>query len=178
MSYALETTHIQLETTFGATRTFGFWQARAQITPGDFAPIVRRSSSPLLAPLDLSLLRYGLVPPGFTSAREADRYGLHQVRAKRVGWQREVGKLFNAGNRCLVPMTTAGETSVVAGLWGRWTRVRHGSEMRVESFAVFTVQDKTDRWVPLEVEAWDWHAWIEGELNLEMLIGMPPVLQP
>ena len=72
--------------------------------------------------------------------------------------------------------TQTGETRAVAGLWGRWTRVRHGSEMRVESFAVFTVQDKTDRWVPLEVEAWDWHAWLEGKLDLEMLIGMPPVL--
>ena len=33
--------------------------------------------------------------------------------------------------------------------------------MRVESFAIFTVQDKFDRWVPLEIETWDWHAWLE-----------------
>ena len=178
MTYALEITHTQLETTFSTIKTFGFWQPKSLIAPGAFVPIIRCSSSPLLTPFELSLLRYGLVPPGFTSAREADRYGLHQVRAKRVGWQREVGKLLNAGNRCLVPITTAGETRGVAGLRGRWTRVRHGSEMRVESFAVLTVQDKTDRWVPLEVEAWDWHAWLEGKLNLEMLIGMPPALQP
>ena len=178
MTYALETTHTQLETAFDALKAFGFWQPRAQITPGDFAPIIRRSSSPLLAPCELSLLRYGLVPPGFTSAREADRYGLHEVRAKRVGWQREVGKLFGAGNRCLVPMTRAGELVVAAGLWGRWTRVRHGSEVRVESFAVFTLQDKFDRWVSLEIESWDWHAWLEGTLDLETVAHMPtPVLE-
>jgi len=176
MTYALETTHTQLETTFDALKTFGFWQPRALITPGDFAPIIRRSSSPLLAPFELSLLRYGLVPPGFTSAREADRYALHHVRAKRVGWQREVGKLFAAGNRCLVPVTRAGETRAAAGLWGRWTRVRHGSEMRVESFAVFTVQDKLDRWVPLEIEIWDWHTWLEGTLDLETVTNMPAVM--
>jgi putative SOS response-associated peptidase YedK len=178
MTYALETTHTHLETTFDAIKTFGFWQSRATITLGDFAPIIRTSSSPLLAPCELSLMRYGLVPPGFTSAREADRYGLHHVRAKRVGWQREVGKLFNAGNRCLVPMTLAGDLVVIAGLWGRWTRVRRGSEVRVESFAVFTVQDSADRWVPLEVEAWDWQAWLEGGLDLETIAGMPaPVLK-
>ena len=165
-----------LETTFNAIKTFGFWQPRAQIEPGNFAPIIRRNSSPLLAPFELSLLRYGLVPPGFTSAREADRYGLHQVRAKRVGWQREVGKLFAVGNRCLVPMTRAGEIFVAAGLWGHWTRVRHGSEVCVESFAVFTVQDGLDRWVPLEIEAWDCHAWLEGGLDLETVANMPAVM--
>ena len=70
MTYALETDHKQLETTFDAIKTFGFWQPQATITPGDFAPIIRRSSSPLLAPFELTLLRYGLVPPGFTSARD------------------------------------------------------------------------------------------------------------
>lgn len=178
MTYALETTHTQLETTFDAIKTFGFWRPKSLVTPSDFAPIIRRSSSPLLAPFELSLLRYGLVPPGFTSAREADRYSLHHVRAKRVGWQREVGKLFGAGNRCLVPMTRAGETFVTAGLWGRWTRVRQGSEMRIESFAVFTVQDAADRWVPLEIEAWDWHAWLKGGLDLETVVNMPaPMLE-
>ena len=177
MTYALEITHTQLETTFDALKTFGFWQPRAIVASGDFAPIIRvNHSSPLLAPLELGLLRYGLVPPSFTSAREADRYGLHQVRAKRVGWQREVGKLFNAGNRCLVPFTRAGEIFVAAGLWGRWTQVRHGSEMRVESFAMFTVQDRADHWVPLELESWDWHAWLEGTLDLETVANMPAVM--
>ena len=178
MTYALETDHSRLETTFEAIKTFGFWRPKSLVAPGEFAPIIRASSSPLLAPFELSLLRYGLVPPGFTSPREADRYGLHHVRAKRVGWQREVGKLFNAGNRCLVPMTRAGEIIVVAGLWGRWTRARKGSEIRVESFAVFTVQDARDEWVPLEVEVWDWHAWLEGSLELETLALMPsPILE-
>ena len=173
MTYALETTHTQLEMTFDAIKTFGFWQPRATITPSDFAPIIRRGSSPLLAPFELSLLRYGLVPPGFTSAREADRYGLHQVRAKRIGWQREVGKLFNAGNRCLVPITRVGDLVIAAGLWGRWTRVRHGRETRVESFAVFTVQDDHAGWQPMLLEPWDWSAWLEGSLRLEVVALMP-----
>lgn len=173
MTYAIEITHTQLETTFDAIKTFGFWQARALITAGDFAPIIRRSSSPLLAPCELSLLRYGLVPPGFTSAREADRYGLHHVRAKRVGWQREVGKLFAAGNRCLVPMTRDGELIAAAGLWGRWTRVRGRTAERLESFAIFTVLDAQEMWQPLILETWDWLSWLEETLDLETVTLMP-----
>ena len=174
MTYALETNHLTLEKTFQAGRTFGFWQARAIITPGMLAPIIRRNtSSPLLAPLELGLLRYGLVPPGFTSPREADRYGLHAVRAKRVGWQREVGKLFGAGNRCLIPMTRDGEIIAAAGLWGRWTRVRGRQEERLESFAIFTVLDATDTWQPLMLETWDWLSWLEEKVDLEVVALMP-----
>jgi putative SOS response-associated peptidase YedK len=174
MSYALETDHNTLETTFGATKSFGFWQAREAVIPGMSAPIIRvNHSSPLLDPLELGLLRYGLVPPGFTSPREADRYGLHQVRAKRVGWQREVGKLFAAGNRCLVPMTRAGELVAAAGLWGKWTRVRGRREERLESFAVFAVQDARDEWQPLMLETWDWLSWLEETVDLETVALMP-----
>ena len=99
------------------------------------------------------MLRYGLVPPGFTSSKQADRYGLHTVRAKRVTHQREIAKLEGAGQRCLVPMTVLGETRAAAGLWGRWTRQ---GQTRVESFAVLTLEDGNRVYQPLllEVEAW------------------------
>jgi hypothetical protein len=38
---------------------------------------------------------------------------------------------------------------------------------------MFTVEHSADRWVPLEIEAWDWHAWLEGSLQLEKLAMMP-----
>jgi putative SOS response-associated peptidase YedK len=179
MSYALKTNHEILETTFGATKSFGFWQARDAVDVGTYAPIIRKNhSSPLLAPLELGLLRYGLVPPGFTSPREADRYGLHTVRAKRVGWQREVGKLFAAGNRCLVPMTRAGELCAAAGVCGKWTRVRARKEERLESFAVFVVQDARDQWQPLILETWDWLSWLEQAVDLETVALMAaPMLE-
>ena len=45
MTYALETDHATLETTFNALKTFGFWTPRALINSSDYAPIIRRSSS-------------------------------------------------------------------------------------------------------------------------------------
>jgi putative SOS response-associated peptidase YedK len=174
MTYVLEATHTTLEHTFAAPKTFGFYQPRDLVQPGDYAPIVRTSSTPLLSRLELSLLRYGLVPPGFSSARESDQYGMHQVRAKRVGWQREVARLYSSGNRCLVPMTgSTGEITAAAGLWGRWTRVRRGREERLESYAVFTVPTAQDTWVPLVLEPWDWTAWLEDGLDLDVLRVMP-----
>ena len=105
------------------------------------------------------MLRYGLVPPGFTSSKQADRYGLHTVRAKRVTHQREIAKLEGAGQRCLVPMTVLGETRAAAGLWGRWTRQGQG---RIESFAVLTLEDANGVYRPLLLEVKAWAGWLEA----------------
>jgi putative SOS response-associated peptidase YedK len=175
MTYVLESDHVTLERTFHAKRNFGFYQPRASVNPGDYVPVVRSTGGELLSSLEISLLRYGLVPPGFSSAREADRYGLHRVRATAYWKQREVSRLFAAGHRCLVPMTVDALEIAAAGLWGRWNRVRKGREERIESFAVFTVQDALDRWQPLVLEPWDWSAWLDGEITLEALSDMPPI---
>jgi putative SOS response-associated peptidase YedK len=172
MNYRLKSSLETLREVFTANETFGLWQPRASIEPTQYAPVVRLSSAPLLGKYELALLRYGLVPPGFTSTREADRYGLHAVRAKRTSWQREVGKLFNLGNRCLVPMTVGGELVAAAGLWGKW----EGKNQRVESFAVFTVKNQLEEWLPMVLPEWDWVGWIEGDLSLETMTKMPPVV--
>ena len=171
MTYALETDHCTLETTFNALKTFGFWRPRAAIHSSDYAPIIRRSASPLLSPFELSLLRYGLVPPGFTSPKEADRYGLHTVRAKRITHQREIAKLEGAGQRCLVPMTVRGETRAAAGLWGSWTRK---GQTRVESFAVLTLEDGEGVYKPLMLEFGAWQGWLEGIRSLTPLSVFTP----
>ena len=108
------------------------------------------------------MLRYGLVPPGFTSSKQADRYGLHTVRAKRVTHQREIAKLEGAGQRCLVPMTVAGETRAAAGLWGSWTRK---GQTRVESFAVLTLEDGNGECWPLLLERMEWQGWLAPNIN-------------
>jgi putative SOS response-associated peptidase YedK len=178
MPYMLEVGEERLETEFEAQKTFGFWTPRA-VLPTDFAPVVRRRDiGTLYERTEIVLLRYGLVPPGFSSAREADRYGLHEVRAKRVSWQREVGKLYNAGNRCLVPMTRDGEVIAAAGLWGKWTRVK-GKRVaeRVESFCVFTVKDDLEEWHPLILERFDWNSWLESSIGVDEIALMPPFTQ-
>jgi putative SOS response-associated peptidase YedK len=172
MRYTLKSDLETLRSVFIDHQVFWLWLPRASIEPTQYAPVVRLSSAPLLGKYELALLRYGLVPPGFSSTREADRYGLHAVRAKRTSWQREVAKLFNLGNRCLVPMTIGGELVAAAGLWGKWV----GKNQRVESFAVFTVKNHLEEWVPLVLPEWDWAGWIEGELLLEVLTKMPPMV--
>jgi putative SOS response-associated peptidase YedK len=174
MPYLLEVEETRLETEFEALKSFGFWTPRA-VLPTDFAPVIRRKDiGTLYERTEVVLLRYGLVPPGFSSTREADRYGLHEVRAKRVSWQREVGKLYNAGNRCLVPMTRDGEVIAAAGLWGKWTRVK-GKRVaeRVESFCVFTVKNDLEEWHPLILERFDWNSWLQGRVGIEEIATMP-----
>jgi putative SOS response-associated peptidase YedK len=176
MPYMLEVREDRLETEFEAVKSFGFWRPRA-VLPTDVAPVVRRKDvGTLYERNELALLRYGLVPPGFSSPREADRYELNYVRAKRVSWQREVAKLYGAGNRCLVPMTRDGEVIAAAGLWGKWTRVR-GKRVaeRVESFCIFTVKDEQDQWHPLILERFDWTSWLEGSVSVEDVAAMRPV---
>lgn len=87
--------------------------------------------------------------------------GLHQQGAASdpADEQRREQRMVHRGN--------LGETRAAAGLWGCRTR------LSVESFAVVTVQDKSDRWVPLELEAWDWHAWLDGKISLETIAMMP-----
>jgi putative SOS response-associated peptidase YedK len=174
MPYLLETEATKLETEFEAVKSFGFWTPRA-VLPTDVAPIVRRKDvGTLYERNELALLRYGLVPPGFSSPREADRYELNYVRAKRVSWQREVAKLYNAGNRCLVPITRDGEVIAAAGLWGKWTRVR-GKRVaeRVESFCIFTVKNGLEEWQPLILERFDWNSWLETTIGIDELTIMP-----
>jgi putative SOS response-associated peptidase YedK len=174
MPYMLEVDDGRLETEFDAEKSFGFWRPRA-VLPTDVAPVVRRKDiGTLYERNELALLRYGLVPPGFSSPREADRYELNYVRAKRVSWQREVAKLYNAGNRCLVPMTRDGEVIAAAGLWGKWTRVR-GKRVaeRVESFCIFTVKDNNEAWLPLILEWFDWENWLVQTLGIDEISAMP-----
>lgn len=175
MTYALEVDHQRLEAQFEAVRTFSFWRETKFVTPSGFAPVLRSSKTPLLGRYELALLRYGLVPPSFTSAKEADRYGLHAVRAKRVQFQRDVSAIAGAGQRCLVPMTVSGELIAAAGLWSRWTRKRQGQELRVESFAVLTVEGADLEYHPMIVDAWDWNSWLDETLSLESLANLPPM---
>ena len=171
--YALEVNHERLEAHFGAFRTFSFWRGFHSVVPSGFAPVLRSSKQPLLAKHELALLRYGLVPPSFTSAKEADRYGLHAVRAKRVQFQRDVSAIARAGQRCLVPMTVSGELIAAAGLWSRWGRVRNGQALRIESFAVLTVEGTDLEYHPMIVDAWEWSAWLDGSISLESLADLP-----
>jgi putative SOS response-associated peptidase YedK len=176
MPYTLEIKEDRLETEFEAQKSFGFWTPRA-VLPTDVAPVVRRKDiGTLYERNELALLRYGLVPPGFSSPREADRYEMNYVRAKRVSWQREVAKLYGAGNRCLVPMTRDGEVIAAAGLWGKWTRVR-GKRVaeRVESFCIFTIKNNLEEWQPLILERFDWNSWLEHTIGIDELTIMPPV---
>ena len=42
----------------------------------------------------------------------------------------------------------------------------------------FRRRSTADRWVSLAIEAWDWHAWLKGGLNLETVVNMPaPMLE-
>ena len=173
MTYALEVNHVALDAQLSAVKTFAFWQGTSTIAPSAFAPILRSSATPLLGQHELALLRYGLVPPSFTSAKEADRYGLHAVRAKRVAYQRNVAEIAAAGQRCLVPMTIDGELLAAAGLWSRWTRTRKGQELRIESFAILTVESTNLEFHPMIVDAWDWNAWLGGQVSLENLANLP-----
>jgi putative SOS response-associated peptidase YedK len=170
-SYSVMLEKSSMENYFGSKINFA-WQPKT-VKATEKGVIVRHSPQDSLfgGTHQLEERRFGLVPPGFSSPEEADRYKKWVVRGERLFYERNQSEL--ATQRCLVPFSYEGRIRTAAGIYARWANPGGF----VLSFAILTLPSDYEHLKIREVfllEESQWELWLNPKSKvkeLKKLIG-------